>query len=167
MTWQGLIDIVSDIFSNSLVASLLGVIVGGFITYFVQKHSIEKQQQFEREKINEEEIKKNKEIKIKSYNKILHLSSIHIVSEWNHHTGETELYSDKFVEHIQPILYEVYHLLDAEIAKEFDYIERKHEEMTVMGPENGDEWLLGAAYSTILAIIRKEFEEIRNSRSFT
>lgn len=165
MNWQGLVDIVSDIFSNSLVASLLGVIVGGFITYKVQKHSIDKQQQFEREKIKDEENKKNQKIKIKAYNKILHLSSIHIVSEWNHHTGETELYSAKFTEHIQPILYEIYHLLDAEIAKEFDFIDRKHEEMTVMGPEDGDEWLLGAAYAIIIAKIRKEFEEIRNSRS--
>jgi len=111
MTFQGIIDIVS-IFSNSLVASLLGVTVGGFITYYVQKHSLEKQQQFEREKMKKEEIK------IKAYSNILHLSSTHIVSEWEHHTGQTELQSDKFIEHIQPILYEKYHLLNAEIAKE-------------------------------------------------
>lgn len=167
MTLQAFIDIVSDIFSNSLVASLLGVIVGGFITYFVQKHSIEKQQQFEREKMKEEENKKNQEIKIKAYNKILHLSSTHIVSEWNHHTGETELHGVKFIELIQPILYEIYHLLDEEIAKEFDYIEAEYDRIYVMGPEDDDKWVLGASYSRIIAKIRKEFEDMRKSRSST
>lgn len=167
MNWQGLVDIVSDIFSNSLVASLLGVIVGGFITYKVQKHSIEKQQQFEREKIKDEEHKKNQEIKIRAYSKILHLNSTYIVSEWDHHTGKTELYGVKFIEHIQPILYEIYHLLDDEIAKEFDYIETSYERIYVMGAEDDDIWVLGESYSRILAKIRKEFEDIRNSRSST
>lgn len=168
MKWQIIIDTASDIFSNSLIASLSGVIVGGFITYYVQKHSIEKQQQqFEREKIKNEEIRKNGEIKIKAYNKILHLSSTYIVSEWEHHTGRTELYSNKFIEHIQPILYEVYHLLDDEIAKEFYYIETSFERMYVMGPEEEDKWFLGESYSKILAKIRKEFEDIRNGRSST
>lgn len=167
MNWQIIIDTVNDIFNNSLVASLLGVIVGGFITYYVQKHSIEEQQQFESEKIKNEEIRKNEEIKIKAYNKILHLSSTYIISEREHHTGRTELYGDRFIEHIQPILYEIYHLLDDEIANEFDYIETSFERMYVMGPEEKDKWLLGESYSKILAKIRKEFEDIRNSRSST
>ncbi|AMQ05898.1 hypothetical protein [Sporosarcina psychrophila] len=167
MNWQALVDIVSDIFSNSLVASLLGVIVGGFITYYVQKHSIEKQQQFEREKIKDDENKKNQEIKIRAYSKILHLNSTYIVSEWDHHTGKTELYGVKFIEHIQPILYEIYHLLDDEISKEFDYIEASYERIYVMGEDDDDIWVLGESYSRILAKIRKEFEDIRNSRSST
>lgn len=165
MSWQQLINIVSNIFSNSLVASLLGVAVGGFIIYFVQRHSIERQQQFEREKIKEEENKRKQEIKIKAYNKILHLSSKYIISEWDQYNGRTELYGDRFIEHIQPILYEIHHLLDDEIAKEFDYIEFSLERMNVIGPENEDKWFLGASYSRILTNIRKEFENIRKSRS--
>ncbi|MEY9978742.1 hypothetical protein [Lysinibacillus sp. RC79] len=165
MNWQKLIDIISNIFSNSLVASLSGVVVGGFITYYVQKHTVEKQQQFEREKMEKEEMKKNENTKIKAYSNILYLSSTHNVSEWEHHTGETELYSDKFIEHIQPILYEVYHLLNDEIAKEFDFIEGKHAEMRTMGPEDDEEWFLGAAYERMVNEIKKELEEIRNSRS--
>ncbi|MFJ7746694.1 hypothetical protein [Peribacillus sp. NPDC097295] len=167
MTWQDFVDIVSNIFSNSLIASLLGVTVGGFITYIVQRRSIEKQQQFEREKIQNEEHKKNQEIKIRAYNKILHLSSVHIISEWDHHNGQTELYSDKFIEHIQPILYEIYHLLDNDTAKDFDYIDGIHERMSYDGAEEEDKWFLGAAYARIISNIRKEFGNIRNSRSST
>lgn len=167
MSWQGFVDIVGNIFSNSLVASLLGVTVGGFITYYAQKHSIERQQQFEREKIEREENQKNQEIKIKAYNKILQLSSTHIISELEPYTGQTELYGNKYFEHIQPILYEIYHLLDNKIAKEFDYIETTFERIYIMGPEEEDKWLLGESYSKILTGIRKEFENIRNSRSST
>ena len=167
MTWQNFIDIVSNIFSNSLVASLLGVTIGGFITYNVQKHSIERQQQFEREKIKDEENKRNQDIKIKAYSKILQLSSTHIISELEPHTGQTELYGEKYYEHIQPILYEIYHLLDDEIAKEFDYIETTFEKIYIIGPDDDDneKWWLGESYSRILTSIRKEFENIRNNRS--
>ncbi|GAA3721457.1 hypothetical protein GCM10022378_09400 [Salinicoccus jeotgali] len=165
MTCQGIIEIGNSIFSSSLVASLLGVVVGGFITYKVQKQSMEKQQQFERKKMKYEENKKNQETKIKAYSKILHLNSTHMVSEWDHHTSRTELYGDKYMKYIQPILYEIYHLLDDDIAKEIDYIEISFERIYILGSENDDKWSLGHSYSKILTEIRKEFEDIRKSRS--
>ena len=59
----------ADIWNN--VLPLVGVLIGGLITYFVQTKSIKEKQNFEREKIRNENVQRDKEIKFQAYNKVL------------------------------------------------------------------------------------------------
>ncbi|KRF52724.1 hypothetical protein ASG98_19655 [Bacillus sp. Soil531] len=143
--------------------SLLGVIVGGLITFFIQQITIRKQQSWEKKKLELDNFYKNEEIKFKTFNKILELNGEHQVLEYDIHQGP-ELNYNKYIKYIRPLLFEIFHLLNDEIVREVNSIEDIFERQTaVEEAELGDAEDLRHSYSKILKLIKEQFTDLRAS----
>ncbi|MEH7126518.1 hypothetical protein V7127_25330 [Bacillus sp. JJ1773] len=142
---------------------LLGVIVGGLITFLVQNNSIRKNQRFEREKLQKDELNKKDEKKFQVFNEILHLNTKLRVQTHDMRYGP-ELDEKKYVEHIRPLLYEIYHLLSEEIINEVEKIEDVFDRQYALEEEAEDDAeLLGQTYRKIIFLIKQEFKAHREA----
>lgn len=81
------------------------------------------------------------------------------------HNGPTDLNQKNYNEHIRPLLFDIFHLLDDEIAKEVNYIEDIFERQFVMeeeDPSDGED--LSNSYLKIINLIKEQFKELRESK---
>ncbi|CAH0321855.1 hypothetical protein SRABI84_05299 [Peribacillus simplex] len=148
---------------DDFIKTLGGVVVGGLITFLIQNHSIRKHQKWEREKIQIDNHDKDQSEKFKKYNKILELDGTYAIHTINLHTGG-RLHRKPYVEHIRPILFEIYHLLDEEIANELNNIEEIYERQHVLEEaEPTDKSNLSNSYAKIISAIRQKFKEYREA----
>ncbi|MCM3225937.1 hypothetical protein [Terribacillus saccharophilus] len=146
------------------IPSLLGVLVGGLITFFVQNTTVRKQQKWEREKIEWDRQYQEQTLKFETFNKILQLDRTHLVLEYDLHRGP-ELNRKKYVTHIKPLLFDVFHLLNEEMVSRIDIIEDIFEEWYVMEePSPGDDEKLTESYKRIIELINLQFKEQRESK---
>ncbi|MFS8601535.1 hypothetical protein LRO89_02930 [Priestia megaterium] len=144
--------------------SLLGVIVGGLITFFIQQITIRKQQSWEKEKLNLDNFYKGEATKFKTFNKILQLHVEHSIIGVDIN-DEPVLNKTNYIEHIRPLLFEVYHLLSEDMAKEIDFIEDMFEMQTITSAiDEFDTEFSTHSYLKILNLIRKEFKSLRTSK---
>jgi len=147
------------------IPSLLGVLIGGLLTFLIQQNSLKKQQEWERNKIIVDNYERETTSKLEIYNKILNLDSTKIIYETTHQTGETRLIVNNYNEFIRPLLFQSYHLLDEEVANEVDTIEEIFERQFVMEEEDPDDKnTLCKSYLNIISVIRKQFKVFRKSR---
>lgn len=153
-----------ELFINAL-PSLLGVVVGGLITFFIQQSSIKKQQVWEREKMELDNFQKDEDRKFETYNKILQADGDHVIHDINHHTGAGILQTKAYNEHIRPLLFEIYHLLDEKVADEVENIENVFERQYIMEEEDPtDKEVLSKSYLKIISLIKQEFKNLRSSK---
>ncbi|MGG2061661.1 hypothetical protein [Priestia megaterium] len=144
--------------------SLLGVIVGGLITFFIQQITIRKQQSWEKEKLNLDNFYKGEATKFKIFNKILQLHVENTVLGVDVH-DEPVLNQADYIEHIRPLLFEVYHLLNEDMAKEIDFIEDVFERESLTGERDEIETKdTTDSYLKVLNLIRQEFKNLRASK---
>ncbi|MCU4898072.1 hypothetical protein OB968_02695 [Bacillus cereus] len=143
--------------------SLLGVVVGGLITFFIQQATIRKQQEWDRKKMEIDTQNKNEARKFEVFSQILHAHAKHIVLEYSMH-GPPELNELKYSQYIRPLLYEIYHLLDESITRKIEKIEYIYEKQFAMEEaEEGDIETLTENYQRIIEIIKKDFDNLRKS----
>lgn len=153
----------SDDISTALL-SLAGVVIGGMITFGIQTFTIRKQQKFEREKLELDNLFKEETTKFQTFNKILQLDGSYSILDIDLHYGP-ELNQENYNEHIRPLLFEIFHLLDDEIVKEINNIEAIYESQYVMEDENPeDKESLSQSYLSILHMIRNQFNDLRKTR---
>ncbi|MBY0196405.1 hypothetical protein H7U05_03685 [Priestia megaterium] len=144
--------------------SLLGVIVGGLITFWIQQITIRKQQSWEKEKLNLDNFYKGEATKFKTFNKILQLHAENTVLEIDVH-DKPVLNQTNYIEHIRPLLFEVYHLLNEDMAKEIDFIEDVLEQQSLTGHRDEVESKdTTDSYLKVLNLIRQEFKSLRASK---
>ncbi|PED17648.1 hypothetical protein [Bacillus toyonensis] len=144
--------------------SLLGVVVGGLITFFIQQATIQKQQEWDRKKMELDTHNKNEARKFEVFSQILHAHAKHIVLEYSMH-GPPQLNEVKYSKYIRPLLYEIYHLLDYEIVGKIEKIEYIHEKQFAMEvDEDGDMEVVTENYEEIIKIIKQDFNSLRKSR---
>jgi len=149
----------------SSVLPLLGVIIGGLITFYIQKNSLGKTHAFEREKIRLDNIAKDEEEKFKAYNRILLNNALHKVWEWDPNKGGEIDYA-KYIKYIRPVLFDVFHLLDKKVADELDFIEQVYERQHYEEDEQIDDRKdLSDSYLNIIAIIKQQFKNHRESNN--
>ena len=143
----------------SMILPLIGVVIGGLITYFVQTKTIRENHKHERKKIEDENIKKEKELKYQAYNQILLNDAIESINTYDFHYG-WELNYNKYAENVRPILFKVFHLLDEKVADELLKIENTYAKIEAMGePEDGDKESLGESFNTIKKVIRDSYKD--------
>lgn len=143
----------------NMIMPLIGVLIGGLITYFVQTKAIRETHKNERKKIEKENIKKEKELKYQAYNQILLNDAIESVNTFDLHYG-WELNYNKYAENVRPILFKVFHLLDGKVADELLKIENTYAKIEAMGePEDGDKESLGESFNTIKKVIRNSYKD--------
>ncbi|MGR9593668.1 hypothetical protein [Bacillus thuringiensis] len=143
--------------------SLLGVVVGGLITFFIQQATIRKQQEWDRKKMELDTHNKNEARKFEVFSQILHAHAKHFVLEYSMH-GPPKLNEGRYSRHIRPLLYEIYHLLDESIARKIEKIEYIHEKQFAMEEgEEGDIEAVTENYQGIIEIIKKDFDSLRKS----
>lgn len=144
--------------------SLLGVVVGGLITFFIQQATIRKQQEWDRKKMELDTHNKNEARKFEVFSQILHAHAKHFVLDYRM-DGPPELKENIYFEYIRPLLYEIYHLLDDPIVREIEKIEYIHEKQSAMEDEDeGDREALTKNYQEIIEVIKREFVNLRKSR---
>lgn len=149
----------------NMILPLVGVVIGGLITYFVQTKAIRETHKFEREKIEEENIKKDKELKYQAYNQILLNDAIESINIYDFHHG-WELDYNKYAENIRPVLFKVFHLLDGKVADELLKIENTYAKIEALGePEEGDKENLSESYNKIKEIIRHTYKDEFNKKN--
>lgn len=142
---------------------LLGVVVGGSITFGIQYFVTNRQRKWDEKKMKMDNHNKMKTQKFTVFSKILYLDAQHNVAEWSMQFGY-EFHDVKYIKHIRPVLYEIYHLLDESIVNEIEKIEkilgrqRAHEEAEEFDNEN-----LITSYNKILELIKKDFKDWRVS----
>ncbi|EJV49972.1 MULTISPECIES: hypothetical protein [Bacillus cereus group] len=145
--------------------SLLGVVVGGLITFFIQQATIRKQQEWDRKKMELDTHNKNEARKFEVFSQILHAHAKHIVLEYSMH-GPPQLNEVKYSKYIRPLLYEIYHLLDYTIVGKIEKIEHIHEKQFAMEvDEDGDIEIVTENYEEIIKIIKQDFNSLRKSRN--
>ena len=143
----------------SMILPLIGVVIGGLITYFVQTESIKENHKHELKKIEEENIKKNREMKYQAYNQILLNDAMKSINIWDMHHG-WELDYNKYADYVRPILFNVFHLLDEKVADELLKIENIYSKIEAIGePEDGDENSLGESFNKIKIAIRHSYKD--------
>jgi hypothetical protein len=141
--------------------SFVGVVIGGLITFLIQIITIRKQQKWERNKIELDNFYKDETIKFQAFNKIFQLDGKYSILNIDLQYGP-ELNQENYFEHIRPLLYEVFHLLDDNMAKEVNNIEGIYERQFITEDENpGDKESLSQSYSKILQLIREQFNDFR------
>ncbi|WP_233193549.1 hypothetical protein [Sporosarcina sp. P3] len=85
------------------------------------------------------------------------------VLEHNIHYGP-ELNHKNYTEHIRPLLFDIFHLLDEKIVTNVNCIEDINERQFVMEEEApGDKEALSNSYLEILGLINEQFKELRKS----
>lgn len=142
--------------------SLLGVVVGGLITFLIQQVTLRKQQNWDRKKLELDKFYKDEDRKFQAYNKILQMDGTYRIHTIDHHTGDGELDEKNYNEYIRPILFDIFHLLDENIAKQVNRIEEIYERQYAMEEANpDDDEKLSKHYLTILQLIKHEFNELR------
>ncbi|MFY0762136.1 hypothetical protein AB1K32_25380 [Metabacillus dongyingensis] len=149
----------------NMALPLVGVVLGGVITFVIQQSSIRKQQEFEREKIKIDNFYKEEIRKFETYNKILQIDGIYRIHDKSHHQGASELNRDNYNEYMRPVLFDIFHLLDEEIAEEVNNIEDIYERQAVM--EEADEFdqeKLSNSYEKIILLIKQQFKKHRESK---
>lgn len=143
----------------NMIMPLIGVLIGGLITYIVQTKSIKETHRFEREKIREEDTKKNKELKFKAYNEVLYNDTVEAINVYDMHSG-WELNYKNYAKFVRPVLFNIYHLLDEEIAEELLRIENIYTRVEATGePEEDDENNLSKSYDKIKILMRGSYGE--------
>ncbi|MGY6211457.1 hypothetical protein ACXEO8_15925 [Cytobacillus firmus] len=153
-----------ELFINTL-PSMLGVVVGGLITFFIQQSSIKKQLEWEREKMELDNFQKDEDRKFETYNKILQADGDHIIHDINYHTGAGKLQTKAYNEYIRPLLFDIYHLLDEDVAEEVENIENVFERQYIMEEEDPtDKEVLSKSYLKIISLIKQEFKNLRSSK---
>jgi hypothetical protein len=144
--------------------SFVGVVIGGLITFLIQIITIRKQQKWERNKIELDNFYKDETIKFQTFNKIFQLDGKYSILDIDLHYGP-ELNQENYFEHIRPLLFEIFHLLDDNMAKEVNNIEGIYERQYVTEDEDpNDKESLSQSYSKILQLIRKQFNDFREIR---
>lgn len=144
--------------------SLLGVIIGGLITFSIQQSTLRKQQKWERIKMEIDKLNQEQNIKFKTFNKILQLNGRYEVLEHNMHYGP-ELNQKNYTEHVRPLLFDIFHLLDEKIVTNINKIEDIYERQFVIEDEfPGDKETLSNSYLQILELINEQFKELRKSK---
>lgn len=144
--------------------SLLGVIVGGLITFFIQQSTVRKQQKWDKEKIKIDIFYQEQTIKFKTFNKILQSNGLYEILEHGMHYGPI-LNQRNYTEYIRPLLFDVFHLLDEELVANINNIEDIYERQFVMEEEStGDRETLINSYIKILELINTQFKELRKSK---
>lgn len=148
---------IENIINN--VLPLFGVLIGGLITYVVQSKSIKETQKFEQKKIINEKNQRDEEIKFKAYNKVLLNDGVEPIHIWDmHHGGELDY--KNYVKYVRPELYNVYHLLDKEIAKELIKIENIFARQNAWEEaDEGDQESLSQSYLNIINTIKQKYKE--------
>ena len=149
----------------NMILPLVGVLIGGLITYFVQKKAIKEAHDFEREKIREENLQKDKEIKFQTYNKILYSNGSYIFSEWS--LNGNMLNKQNYLKFIRPVLFEIYHLLDKEILVEFNKIEEIYSRQSEKGDLETDKKNLHDSYIKIIETIKRKYKEHQKLQEIT
>ncbi|MGG0412965.1 hypothetical protein [Peribacillus simplex] len=146
--------------------SLIGVVIGGLITFFIQRSTIKKQQQWDREKLRIDNFYKSEAEKFKTYNKILEIDATRLI---HHHydsiDGGNKLDKKNYDTYVRPLLFEVFHLLDREVAAEVNKIEDIFEREYVKGTEPSDKKNLSDSYIKIIKLIKQQFKEYRESNA--
>ncbi|MEJ9232234.1 hypothetical protein LAV79_22815 [Peribacillus butanolivorans] len=147
----------------SALPSLLGVAIGGLITFFIQQSITRKQQTWDKEKMILDILNKKETTKFEVFNKILHMNAKYPVLEYDIHRGP-ELNEKEYIERIRPLLYEIYHLLAESIVYEVENIEDIYERHYVLeAAEVGDDEVLALSYMKIMKLIKQEFKDLRES----
>jgi hypothetical protein len=147
--------------------SLLGVLIGGLITFLIQNVTIRKQQKWDREKLELDKFYQEQTIKFQTFNKILQLNGLYTVLEHDIHYGP-ELNQEYYTKHIRPLLFDIFHLLDEKIVAHVNYIEDTYERQFVMEEAaHGDREHLRDSYIKILELINKQFKELRKSKQLS
>ncbi|MBE7123996.1 hypothetical protein [Bacillus cereus] len=145
----------------SALLPLLGVVVGGGITFGIQYFVTNRQREWDEKKIKMDNYNKMKTQKFTVFSQILYLDSKHNIAEWSMQFGY-EFHEIKYNKYIRPVLYEIYHLLDETIVNEIEKIEkilgrqRAHEEAEEFDNEN-----LITSYKKILELIKEDFKDWR------
>ncbi|MHA6261522.1 hypothetical protein ACXYMX_16805 [Sporosarcina sp. CAU 1771] len=148
----------------TVTPSLLGVIIGGLITFFIQQSIVRKQQKWDGEKMKIDKFHQEQTIKFQTFNKILQLNGSYEVLEHNIHYGR-ELNQNKYTEHIRPLLFDIFHLLDETIVTNVNSIEDINERQFVMEEKApSDKEALSNSYLEILRLINEQFKELRKSK---
>lgn len=147
-----------------MILPLVGVVVGGLITFFIQQSVIRKQQKWDREKIEIDNFKKGETKKLETYNRILEVDAIYIIHIHDHHTGKGTLKIKNFNQYVRPLLFEIFHLLDEEVANSLNNIEEICERQRVMEDDYPDDYeKLSDNYINIISEIKKQFRQYRES----
>lgn len=146
-----------------VLPSVLGVMVGGLITFSIQFYMSNRQRKWDEEKMKRDNHNKMEAQKFAAFSKILHLDAKYNILDWDIHHG-FQFQTRKYLEQIRPLLYEIYHLLDESIISEIESIEGIHgRQRAYEEAEEGDNELLVKYYQEILKIIKKQCEDWRES----
>ncbi|AIF68139.1 hypothetical protein GZ22_16875 [Terribacillus saccharophilus] len=144
--------------------SLLGVLIGGLITFFVQNTTVRKQQKWEARKIEIDIYYKEQTLKFQTFNKILQLNRFCNVLEYDIHYGP-ELNEKNYRKHIRPLLFDIFHLLENSLAKDINNIEEIYERQHAVGEEySEDKKALSESYQNIIKSINGQFKLLRESK---
>lgn len=143
-----------------MILPLIGVLLGGVITFYAQQWSLKKTQNFEREKIEQDKQQFNENLKFKAYNTILINSGTYQIHLYDKETNG-ELDYEKYVKYVRPVLFEVFHLLDPEIRQELINIEYIYEGKPFKKGEEAesDKKKLRTHYVKIIQHIIAKYEE--------
>ncbi|MFK9119087.1 hypothetical protein ACJEBK_19690 [Peribacillus frigoritolerans] len=147
--------------------SLIGVVIGGLITFFIQRSTIKKQQKWDREKLRIDNFYKSEAEKFKTYNKILEIdATVEIHHHYDSIEGGYRLDLKKYFTYVRPLLFEIFHLLDDEVATEVNKIEYIFEREYMTGEEQpSDKKNLSDSYLKIIKLIKQQFKEYRKSNA--
>lgn len=142
-----------------LILPLLGVYIGGWISSNGQIKALKETHDFEREKIREANIKKDKERKFQAYNQVLLNDASESINIYDFHNG-WELDYNKYANNVRPVLFNVFHLLDKKVAEELLKIENTFTKIEALGePEEGDKEELSKSYLNIKEMIRHTYKD--------
>ncbi|SDJ73568.1 hypothetical protein [Salimicrobium halophilum] len=127
---------------------LLGVLLGGFISYFAQTHQQKK-----------DEIRKDKRNKLLAYNTILKLDGSNTPLIHPTHYGmavdfDYTVYKGK----IREVLYDNLHLFDYEIANNIMEIDEVALRAEIMGPEHEDTEEIYDLYKKVIEAIYTDYK---------
>lgn len=153
---EGIIDI---------VPTLASILIGALLTFFTQNYILQRQRNWERERIEDDIFNRNQDLKFQVYNKVLQLHGHYPIHEISHYSGEGDLYTENYHKYVRPTLFEIYHLLDVEVANEVDTIDNIFEKTVALGEvDEDDERSLSESYIKIINNIKKSIENFRETQ---
>lgn len=171
----------------NMVLPVITLVLGSFLAYLFQKKNLERSKEWDKEKSAEQFIQEQKKMdkqfnfelekierhfakeqllnKMEIYNRILRAIEENEVVVWPSHQGEElEFEVLVYTEKIKPLLYESFHLLNIEIAKKVIIMDNMigkwnyNEEA-----DEGDAEIMAKSIEKIKRVIMDELEEFRQT----
>lgn len=169
-----------------LIGVVIGGVVTGFVSYFVQKGAFERQRKWEKEKLEDqfhrEQAKLSQQFehemekldkqfireqiikKLEVYNKILKVHGDVTVVERNMHNNDMEFKFRVYIEKVKPLLFESFHLLTPEVAEHVNEIEELLSKWDFMEDDDeGEQEHACRCYEKIISTIELELDDFRSS----